>query len=60
MDILPVSSSLPVIQQSRHDDRQQPRKRRPLPVKKDRTVYTSYTPEGHIEEQPAAKIDLVG
>ena len=58
MDILPVTSLMPIVKASRHDD-QQPQ-RRQQPRKKDnsgsRSVYSS---DGHLEEEPPSKIDIV-
>ena len=58
MDILPVSRLMQILKANRHDD-QQPQKRQ-QPRKKDNSPSRSvYTPDGHLEEQPPPKIDII-
>ncbi len=59
MDILPVSTLMQVVNGNRHDEqppqkRHQPRKK---PIGGSRSVYT---PDGHLTEESAPKIDVVG
>jgi hypothetical protein len=59
MDILPVNTVMQVLSTNRHED-QHPQKRQ-QPRKKDNTRSRSvYTPDGHIEEEPPRKLDVVG
>jgi hypothetical protein len=58
MDILPISNLMQIVKASRHED-QQPQKRQ-QPRKKDNSGSRMvYTPDGHLEEEPPSKIDVI-
>jgi len=59
MDIPPVNNMMPIISDNRHDDRP-PQKRRQPRKKQTGTTPSLYTPNGHLTENSAPKIDIVG
>jgi len=59
MDILPVNTMMPIISGTRHDEK--PPQKRHQPRKKQNGISPSlYTPNGHLTENSAPKIDIVG
>ena len=59
MDILPVNNLTRIVENTGHNDRELPQRRQP-PRKRERFVPVAvYTPDGHVEEEPASKIDVV-
>ena len=59
MDILPINNVARIVEQARHDDREQPRRRQPQPKREKFAAIPVYTPEGGLEETPVSKIDVV-
>jgi len=60
MDILPVESLTRIVETSRHNDRELPQRRPPQRKREKIAPVAVYTPDGHVEEQPVSKIDIVG
>ena len=59
MDILPVNNLTRIIENTRHDNGEPAPKRQPQ-RKREKIVPTSvYAPDGHVEEKPVSKIDIV-
>jgi hypothetical protein len=59
MDILPVNNLARIVESPRHDDREQPQRRQP-PRKREKIAPVAlYTPDGHMEEEPVSKIDVI-
>ncbi len=59
MDILPVNNTMPIIGENRHEER--PPQKRHQPRKKQNGAGPSlYSPNGHLTENSAPKIDIVG
>jgi|RhiMetdeSRZDD1v2_1073273.scaffolds.fasta_scaffold1125198_1 hypothetical protein len=58
MEILPVYP-VRIVEPTRHEDQQLPKRRQP-PRKKDNVKPGAvYTPDGHVEDNGAHKIDIV-
>ena len=59
VDILPITD-LSRIVETTHDDRQQQQKRQQQPRKQEKFLPVPvYTPDGHLEEESATKIDVI-
>jgi hypothetical protein len=61
MDILPVNNMTRIVENTRHDDRDQSRQRRQPPRKQEKIDPVAvYSPDGHVEEEGrVSKIDVV-
>jgi hypothetical protein len=60
MDILPVNNLTRIVESTRHNAHEQPQRRQP-PRKREKIARVAvYTPDGHVEEEPGSKIDVVG
>ncbi len=59
MDILPVTNVARIVEQARHDGREQPRRRHQEPKREKLAAVPVYTPDGGLEEKPVSKIDIV-
>ena len=59
MDILPVNNLTRIVESTRHNDHENP-PRRQQPRRREKLVPVAvYTPDGHVEEAPPSKIDIV-
>ena len=60
MDILPIESLTRVVETPRHNDGELPQRRPPQRKREKITPVAVYRPDGHVEEHPVSKIDIVG
>jgi len=60
MDILPVDNLPRIVDIPRHNDRELPQRRPPQRKREKMVPVAVYTPDGHVEEKPVSKIDVVG
>jgi len=61
MDILPVENVTRIVEMPRHNDGELPQRRRQPQRKREQIAPVAvYTPDGHVEEKPVSKIDIVG
>jgi hypothetical protein len=59
MDILPVNNLTRIVESTKHNDHDNPQ-RRQQPRKREKFVPVAvYTPDGHVEEEPVSKFDVI-
>jgi hypothetical protein len=59
MDILPINNSGRIIEQTRHDDREQQQKRQPQRKREKIVRVPVYTSHGELAEEQPPKIDVL-
>jgi len=60
MDILPIENVTRIVEMPRHNDGELPQRRQPQRKREKFAPVAVYTPDGHVEEKPVSKIDVVG
>ena len=60
MDILPVENVTRIVEMPRHNDGELPQRRQPQRKREKIAPVAVYTSNGHVEEKPVSKIDVVG
>ena len=59
MDILPISNLARIVEQTRHNDHEQPQKRQPQRKREKFVSSPVYTLGGAVEEEQPPKIDVL-
>jgi hypothetical protein len=59
MDILPVNNLTRIVENTKHNDHDNPKRRQPPPRRDKFVPVAVYTPDGHVEEESISKIEII-